>query len=114
MKKTFPFHVTGNDDQRVIEAIKNDVRKYVKRERRKTLPEGVDFWDFNCKVGRDEETPANKLLPEVSGAIDEAAKAGSTAVYIEILATPGHRIPRTTAVATAVAPADTGAVEPSP
>ena len=114
MKKTFPFHVTGNDDQRVIEAIKNDVRKYVKRERRKALPEGVDFWDFNCKVGRDLEMPENKLLPEVSDAIDEAAKAVGATVYVEILATPGHRVPRIPAIAPASTRADSGAVEPTP
>jgi len=94
MKKTFPLHVPGNADARVIEAIKNDIRKYVKRERRKAVPEGVDFWDFDCKVGRDQETPEIKLLPEVAAAIDAGAGAGAASVYIEILAKPGHRIPR--------------------
>ena len=104
MKKTFPLHVPGNADERVIEAIKNDVRKYVKRERRKAVPEGVDFWDFDCKVGKDQEAPEIKLLPEVAPAIDAAAKAGGTAVYVEILAKPGHRIPRPTGLAPAEAP----------
>lgn len=94
MKKTFPLHVPGNADARVIEAIKNDIRKYVKRERRKAVPAGVDFWDFDCKVGRDQETPEVKLLPEVAAAIDAGASAGANSVYIEVLAKPGHRIPR--------------------
>lgn len=105
MKKIFPLHVSGLANERVVEAIKNDIRKYVKRERRKPLPEGADFWDFNCKVGRDGEAPANKLLPDVAHAIDEAAKAGGAAVYVEILAAPGHRIPRASAASTAPAPA---------
>ena len=46
MKKTFPLHVPGKEDPRVVEAIKVTLTKYVKRERRKKLPEGVDFWDF--------------------------------------------------------------------
>ena len=108
MKKTFPLHEPGKDDPRVVEAIKNDVRKYVKRERRKALPEGVDFWDFNCKVGRDKEAPETKLLPEVAGAIDAAAEAGGTEVYVEILAAPGHRIPRVPA------PVVASPTEPSP
>ena len=60
MKKTFPFKVPGIADPRVIESIKNDARKYVKRERRKTLPEGFDLWDFNCKVGPDSASAASR------------------------------------------------------
>ena len=51
MKKTFPLKDPAKADARVLEAIKQDVRKYVKRERRKALPTGVDFWDFNCQLG---------------------------------------------------------------
>ena len=109
MKKTFPLHVPGKDDPRVVEAIKGDVRKYVKRERRKALPEGVDFWDFTCRVGQDGAEPESKPLSAVGDAIDAAAKNHCAAVYLEILATPGHRIPRMPAPATApadVAPPD--------
>jgi hypothetical protein len=118
MKKTFPLHVPGNADERVIEAIKNDVRKYVKRERRKTLAEGVDFWDFDCKVGRDKETPECRPLPEVAAAIDAAAKAGGAEVYVEILSKPGHRIPRLprgttdSPASSIVPPPDPGLAEP--
>ena len=54
MKKTFPLKDPAKADARVLEAIKQDVRKYVKRERRKALPTGVDFWDFNCQLGLDQ------------------------------------------------------------
>jgi hypothetical protein len=91
MKKTFPLRVPGKEDQRVVEAIKNEVRKYVKRERRKALPAGVDFWDFACKVGQDQLPPASRHMAEVTGAIEAAAKNGGTTVYVEILSTPGHR-----------------------
>lgn len=92
MRKTFPFTVPGHQPPRVIESIKNDVRKYVKRERRKTLPEGVDFWDFDCKVGKAGEAPETKHVEEVIPAIDQVAASGCESVYIEILAKPGHRI----------------------
>ncbi len=91
MKKIFPLEVPGHQPPRVIEAIKNDVRKYVKRERRKALPEGVDFWDFDCKVGLGEAAPEVKHVEEIIPAIDQAAEKQCGVVYIEIIAKPGHR-----------------------
>jgi hypothetical protein len=95
MKKTFPLNVPGHQPPRVVESIKNDVRKYIKRERRKPLAEGVDFWDFNCKVGQGEAEPETKHVEEIVAAIDQAAAAECASVYIEILATPGHRKSKT-------------------
>lgn len=92
MKKTFPLQVPGHQPPRVVESIKNDVRKYLKRERRKALPEGVDFWDFDCRVGLGEEAPEVKHVEEIVPAIDQAAAKECASVYIEILAKPGHRI----------------------
>jgi hypothetical protein len=34
MKKTFQLHVPGKKDSRVLESIKLEITKYVKRERR--------------------------------------------------------------------------------
>jgi hypothetical protein len=92
MKKTFPLSVAGLDPQRVIEGIKHDVRKYVKRERRKSLPAETDFWDFSCKVGATRDEAATKLLNEVNPAIDAIAAAGSPEVYLEILAVSGKHV----------------------
>ncbi len=94
MKKTFRLSESGKETPRVIDAIKCEVNKYVKRERRKKLPEGVDFWDFNCQIGADQETPVKKHVAELGKAIDAVATAGATAVFVEILATPGHRTKR--------------------
>jgi len=91
MKKTFALQSPGKENQRLIEAIKKDVRKYVKRERRKNLPEGVDFWDFDCKVGADKTEPTAKHSEEIIGAIDAIAAAGGAEVYIEIISKPGRR-----------------------
>ena len=63
----------------------------MKRERKKSLPEGVDFWDFNCKVGQGEAEPEAKHVEEIVPAIDQAAANDCASVYIEILATPGLR-----------------------
>lgn len=91
MKKTFPLRVPGQEDQRVVESIKNDVRKYVKRERRKTLPAGVDFWDFACKAGVDQAAPEPRHVAELTAVIETAAQNGALEIYVEILAIPGHR-----------------------
>jgi Family of unknown function (DUF6172) len=91
MKKTFPLQVEGLQPSRVVESIKNDVRKYIKRERRKPLAEGVDFCDFQCKVGQGDTSPEPKHQEEIISAIDEAVAAESASVYIEILSVPGYR-----------------------
>ena len=91
MKKSFPLQVSGHQPPRVVESIKNDVRKYLKRERRKPLPEGVDFWDFDCRVGHGEGEPETKHVEEIVSAINQAAAKDCASVYIEILAKPGHR-----------------------
>ncbi len=91
MKKTFPLQQPDQADARVIEAVKHDIRKYVKRERRKTLPEGFDQWDFACRVGVDASAAEPKPLKEVPAAIDQVAAGGATSVYVEILAAAGHR-----------------------
>ncbi|MGC4016019.1 MAG: DUF6172 family protein [Luteolibacter sp.] len=91
MKKTFPLQVEGLKPPRVVEAIKHDVRKYVKRERRKALPEGVDFWDFHCRVGAEAANTKAIHVDDIPHEIDEAAKAAQTGIYIEILAAPGTR-----------------------
>jgi hypothetical protein len=91
MKKTFPLSAPNHQTLRVVEQIKNELRKYLKRERKKSLPEGADFWDFDCKIGNDQATPETKHVEELIPAIDEALAKNAAAVYIEILAKPGHR-----------------------
>jgi hypothetical protein len=92
MKKTFPLNVAGLDPQRVIDGIKHDVRKYVKRERRKAVPAEADFWDFTCKIGINRDTSETKLLNEVNSAIDAVVLTGAAEVYIEILAVHGRHV----------------------
>ena len=86
MKKTFPLKDPARADQRVVEAIKHDVRKYAKRERRKPLPEGFDLWELSCRVGPDQTLAEGRPFKEIATAIDAVAAAGGTTVYVEILA----------------------------
>ena len=91
MKKTFPLHVPGKDAPKVVEAIKLELTKYVKRERRKTLPPEGDFWDFHCKVGSECGTATSIPLTDVPKSVEAVALSGGTEVYVEILSSPGYR-----------------------
>lgn len=92
MKKTFPLHVPGKEDRRVVEAIKLEITKYVKRERRKTLPLGTDVWNFACKVGADSGSAAKIHLNDVPKAVEAVALAEEAEVYVEIMASAGNRV----------------------
>ena len=91
MKKNFPLRAPGKADARVVDAIKADVRRYVKRERRKPAPEGYDYWEVDCAVGLDQASAVSTLLADVSKAIDSVAATGADSVYVEVIAKPGKR-----------------------
>ena|SRR5688572_2469786 len=93
MKKTFPLTQPGKADARVLEAIKHEVRKYVKRERKKPAPADFDEWDFACKAGADQSSAEPTSLRDLSAAVDAVASSGSRVVYVEVLAVPMRRPP---------------------
>jgi hypothetical protein len=99
MRKIYPLQAEGRHPDRVLDAVKHDVRKYLKRERRRPLPEGVDFWDFSCKFGLSAETAETVHLSEVIPSIDKAAKEQATQVYVEVITTHGKRTPKPVALA---------------
>ena len=92
MKKTFPLQAPGKDDARVRDKIRHEVNKYVRRCRRKELPEGFGQWEFTCKIGAAEAGAEMLALKAVAGAIDTVAETGVPGVYIEITAAPGQRM----------------------
>ncbi len=109
MKKTFRLQESGKDDARVLDSVKTEIRKYVKRERRKTVPEGFDYWDFDCKVGADANAATTKQVKEVTDAVDEVARTGGTESYVEIIA-----VPRRALAAVDTDPLDLKATPPPP
>ncbi|MDP3227230.1 MAG: DUF6172 family protein [Acidovorax sp.] len=94
MRKIFPLHVEGKNRDRVLEAVKHEIRKYIKRERRRDLPEGADFWDFDCQFGRTKEVAQVAHLSALTGLINEVAAEDGPQIYVEIIAKPGKRTPR--------------------
>jgi hypothetical protein len=94
MKKTFQLQVEGKHPDRLLDSIKHEIRKYLKRERRRDLPEGVDFWDFDCKFGLTEDAAEVVHLANLITCIDTAAKDKAQQFYVEILAKHGVRSKR--------------------
>ncbi len=94
MRKTYPLHAADKAPARVIDAIKGEIRKYLKRERRKKLPEGFNLWGFNCRIGTEQSVasviPVSDLIP----AVDRHASDGATQIYVEILAFADRRLSR--------------------
>ena len=105
MQKTFQLAIEGKNRDRVLEAVKHEIRKYIKRERRRLLPEGVDYLDFDCKFGLTEDVAAPVHLSALTGLMDDAATAEAPQFYVEILGKPGHRVAKPVADADR-APAD--------
>lgn len=94
MRKTFELRPEGKHPDRVLEAVKHEIRKYLRRERRRTPPEGVDFWDFDCRIGASADTAETVHVAALIGALDALAQGGATQAYAEVLAKHGHRTKR--------------------
>jgi hypothetical protein len=94
MKKNFPLLIEGKNPDRVLEAVKHEIRKYFKRERNRVLPKEVDFWDFDCKVGLTAETAEAVKVSAVIEGLGALAKEGAASVYVEILSKHGIRVIR--------------------
>ena len=91
MKKTFVLSHPKIKLARLFDAAKHDAKKYIKRERKKKLPENVDYWDFNCKYGHTEQQAKTIHVSEINKCIDDAEKLQLESFYLEILAKAGHR-----------------------
>ncbi|NQY37453.1 MAG: hypothetical protein HRT37_21330 [Alteromonadaceae bacterium] len=91
MKKTFELVHPKIKLARRVDAVKHEVKKYVKRERNKTLPDDVDFWDFDCKFGNTEQEAEIVHLSELNKLIDQTQTQGLTSFYIEIIVKKGLR-----------------------
>ncbi|MFZ2294465.1 MAG: DUF6172 family protein [Polaromonas sp.] len=91
MRKTYQLNIEGKNRDRLLEASKHDIRKYVKRERSRPLPEGVDYWDFDCKFGHDEATASVVHFATLMGLIDTVAQEGGEQYYVEVVTRHGLR-----------------------
>lgn len=91
MKKTFNLQVENKNQDRNVDSIKNEIRKYIKREQKKSLPEGKDFWFFDCKFAKDEDTPKEISFADIIKFVNEAVEANSKTFYLEIISRAEER-----------------------
>lgn len=87
MKKKFLLTDERKDSQRVLESIKHNIRKYIKREKRKELPEGSNFWQINCKFGQNEESAIEIRFEDIMKNINESSMQNLESFYIELTST---------------------------
>jgi len=87
MKKIFKLTDEKKHEDRVLEAVKNDIRKYVKREKKKDLPDKATmYWDFDCKVGTTSEDAKTVVYEELIKELDVVKATGVSEVYVEVMA----------------------------
>ena len=91
MKKTFKLSHEKLKTPRLVEAIKHEVKKYIKRERRRALPEGADFWDFDCRFGTEEALSEEIHMSEINKKISWAESEQLESFYLEVMAKPRSR-----------------------
>ena len=63
----------------------------MKRERRRDLPEGADYWDFDCRFGTDEASSEVIHVSEINKSISWAESEKLETFYLEILVKPCQR-----------------------
>ena len=87
MKKIFKLTDEKKHEDRVLEAVKHEIRKYVKREKKKKLEDAQNtYWDFDCKIGATSESAKVVEYDDLIKALDEVKATGATECYVEILA----------------------------
>ena len=87
MKKVFKLTDPKKHEDRVLEAVKHEIRKYAKREKKKTLSDKATmYWDFDCKVGTAADTAEVVAFEELIKALDKLKESGAKEVYVEVMA----------------------------
>jgi hypothetical protein len=95
VKKVFQLKDEKKHEDRVLEGIKHEVRKYIKREKRKTLPESETmYWDFDCKVGAEASSAQTVEFDALIKAIDTVKESGAEQCYVEVLSKAVEKPPR--------------------
>lgn len=91
MKKTFSLRHERIKTPRLADAIRHEIKQYLKKERKKELPDNVDFWDFACRFGKDKTSSEEINLSEINDCIAHAEEIKLESFYLEIVAKPGQR-----------------------
>jgi len=88
MKKTFKLIHPKTKYARLVDGARRDIKKYIKRELRKELPEKALAWDFDCKFGATVEDAKAIQASDITKCINAIEAEKLESFYIEILAKP--------------------------
>ncbi len=88
MKKTFYLISKSKAPARQVEWTKHEIKKYMDREKRKELPDGFDYWDFDCRIGLNEQELKEVYPNEIRKKIDEFALNKAESFFLEVLVKP--------------------------
>ncbi len=91
MRKTYQLNLEGKHPDRLLEASKHEIRKYIAREQRKALPPGADVWRFDARLGVDEASAQVISSGELIRGIDALVSDGGNQFYVEVVSKPGTR-----------------------
>lgn len=87
MKKVFKIKQEKLKPDRAVDAIKNELRKYIKREKKKDLPnKKTMYWDFACKFGQSEELALECEFDEIILHLNSVVEKNWDECYIEVMA----------------------------
>lgn len=84
MKRTYKLAGSNHKPARILDSIRSDINKYVKRERGKDVPKGQDFWDFECRYGKAEGNAVASHVATLSKDISVAEEEAWEQIYISI------------------------------
>ena len=84
MKKTFKLEHPKIKVARIVDSIKHDIKKYLKKERSNKLPTGTKFWSFDCKLGESEKTAVVVSQSSLMNSIDEMVERKVSTIYVEM------------------------------
>ncbi|GKT02210.1 DUF6172 family protein [Acidovorax sp. SUPP3434] len=88
MRKNFTLISPNKQRERVLDGVKHEIRQYLRRERKRELPAGSNYWDFDCRFGLTKESAETVPLADLIDHVGAAAADGADAFYVEVLARP--------------------------
>jgi hypothetical protein len=86
MKKTYKLDHPKIKVPRLVDSIKHEIKKTLKKERAQKLPDGAKYLKFDCKLGQSEETASAVPLLELMKSIDELVENKAKTIYVEMTA----------------------------
>lgn len=88
MKKTFKLDHPKIKAPRLVDSMRHEIKKFLKSERRKPLPEGAKYWSFECKLAESESSAISVPFQSLSESIDTLVENNAKSIYLELNAVP--------------------------